>query len=201
MNERVIDVSELDDAPAGRAAPVYWGMWGLITVEATVFASLITTYMYLRLNADAWPPDGVDPPELLLPTVNTAILLGSMPFVYFADRAVRRGDQRRLALWLLASTAAAIAFLSIKVVEYTHLGFRWDSHAYGSIVWTLSGFHAAHVTALVLKTVVLIAWAIRGLATRERLVAVEVNGLYWYFVAAVWLPIYVVLYLVPRWLP
>jgi cytochrome c oxidase subunit III len=196
----VLDVSALRVDRSGREAPIYWGMWGLILIEVAVFASLISSYLYLRLNAIEWPPGGVDPPEVLLPTINTGLLLISIYFVHVADRAVRAARNRALVLALTASTVLAIVFLVIKAVEYGHLGFRWDSHAYGSAVWTLTGFHALHMVTIVLKTIVIVILAVRGYFTPERNISLQVNGLYWHFVAVVWIPIYVVVYLSPRFL-
>lgn len=194
-----IDVSHLGVHHNGREAPLYWGMWGLIAIEATVFASLISTYLYLASVSTDWPPAGVDPPKLLLPTVNTVVLLSSSWFVAKADRAARRGEQRWLRVGLGIATALAFVFLAIKVVEYgTEVPYRWDSHAYGSIVWTLTGFHTAHVIALVLKTAIVEVLALRGYFDHERNLGVQTQGLYWHFVVAAWIPIYAVLYLSPR---
>ncbi len=60
-------------------------------------------------------------------------------------------------------------------------------------------FHSTHVTVVVLKTTVLavLAWG-GGYFSRTNRIGVTVNGLYWYFVSAIWLPLYFVLYWSPR---
>lgn len=179
-------------------APLWWGMWGLITIEATVFAALIVSYFYLRHAAPEWPLGNLEAPELLLPTINTVILLASSVPVYWGDQGIRRGQRTRLVIgWVLASVLA-VAFLVIKFVELSGLEYRWYTNAYGSIYWTMIGFHTAHVTALLLKTVVVLYFAIRGHFTESRNVGVQINGLYWHFVVAVWIPIYLTLYISPR---
>jgi cytochrome c oxidase subunit III len=198
MTAPEVDVRALPVKSSGRSPPVYWGMWGLMVVEATVFASLLSSYFYLHLVASEWPPAGVKPPELLLPTVNTVILLASGYFVHRADAGIREGDTRWLKLGLAAGIVLALAFLVIKVVEYGGLDYRWDSHVYGSIVWTITAFHTAHVVALVLKTAVVEVLAFRGYFDADRNIGVQVNGLYWNFVVAVWIPIYAALYFAPR---
>lgn len=194
----VIDASRFGVFNNGPRSPLYWGMWGLMTVEAIVFASLLSSYFYLYLGAGEWPPAGAKAPDLLLPTVNTAVLLASAWFVHKADSGIRRGDERWLKLGLGIGVVLALVFLGVKVYEYGHLSYRWNSHAYGSIVWTVTGFHSAHVVGLVLKTVVVEILAFRHYFTRERNLGVQVNGLYWNFVVAVWIPIYAVLYLAPH---
>ncbi|HUF34568.1 MAG TPA: cytochrome c oxidase subunit 3, partial [Gemmatimonadales bacterium] len=90
------------------------------------------------------------------------------------------------------------AFLAIKYVEYSGLSYDWSSHAYGSITWTMSGFHAAHVMGVLLKGLVVEALAWKGHFTRERRLGVQINGLYWHFVVVVWIPLYFTLYWSPR---
>lgn len=194
---RVIDVSGFSIHGMGTSAPLYWGIWGLILIEAMVFGTLLSSYFYLRLVAPAWPPAGTGRPELLLPTVNTVVLLASSYFVYKADTGIKRGDTRWLKLGLGVGIALALIFLAIKYIEYNGLEYRWNSHAYGSIVWATTGFHTAHVLALVLKTMAVLYFALRGYFNSERNLGVQVNGLYWNFVVAVWIPIYAVLYLSP----
>jgi cytochrome c oxidase subunit III len=193
-----VDVRDIDVARHGREPPIYWGVWGLVIIEAVVFASLVSTYFYLWLLADDWPPDGTSPPSLLLPTINTGVLLASIPFVRISDQAVRAGRRGKLVFGLVASLSLAIVFLAIKAVEYSKMGFRWDSHAYGSIVYALTGFHALHVIALVLKTTIVIVLAARGYFKPWRDVGVQVNGVYWYFVIAVWIPLYLIIFISPR---
>jgi cytochrome c oxidase subunit 3 len=193
-----IDASQYPDYSYGLQAPVWWGMVGLVAVEATVFATLIVSFFYLKTGHVAWPPDGTSPPELLLPTIATVLLLASVLPVYYSDKAIKRDDAGPLKVWPLASIALALAFLAIKAYEYSHIGFWWDTHAYGSVVWTMIGLHTAHVLAVILKTLVIVYLARRDYFHHQRRIGVTVNGLYWYFVALVWLPLYATIYLGSR---
>lgn len=196
-----VDVREIDVTRQGREPLIYWGIWGLVIVEAIVFGSLVSTYFYLQVVAGEWPPAGTSPPSLLLPTINTGVLLASIPFIRISDQAVRAGHRGRLVFGLAVSLTLALVFLVIKGIEYSHLDFRWDSHAYGSAVYALTGFHAAHMIVLVLKTIVVITLAVRGYFRPWRDVGVLVNGLYWYFVIVIWIPLYLIVFISPRVLP
>ena len=199
MNTRVVaDVRGLTPYQHSTRATLWWGMLGIIAIELTVFAGLVTTYFYLKLGAAEWPPGGTPQPELLLPTIGTLLLLASSPVIHWADTGIRAGKQRRLAIGMLGGALLASAFLVIKFIEYSHVPYRWDDHAYGSIVWTIIGFHSAHVMALLLKTVVVDVLAWRGYFDAERRLGVTINGLYWHFVVAIWVPLYLVLYWSPR---
>jgi len=184
----------------GSKAPIWWAMLVLIAIESTVFATLLTSYLYLRFTAPAWPPPPIPLPDLLLPTLNTLILLGSGVAVYIASNAIRRGDARRLKIWLGIGVAMEVVFLSVKIVDMAaRQEYDWTSHAYGSIVYLVDGFHTLHVVVAILMGAVAEVHALRGYFTAERRLGIQAVNLYWQFVAIVWIPVYVVLYLVPRW--
>jgi cytochrome c oxidase subunit III len=194
----VADYSGFRPYQEGPNAPLFWGMNGMILIEAMVFGSLVSAYFFLRAQSPEWPPGGTEPPKLLLPTINTLVLIASSFVLHWADTGIRKGDKRRLFRGLLAASALAAVFLILKVVEYSEVPYRWDTHAYGSVVWTIVGFHSAHVLSLMLKTVVVATLSSREYFTSERRLGVTINGIYWHFVVAVWIPLYIVLYWVPR---
>ena len=195
---QTIDVGHLSRFNYGPQAPLWWGFIGILLIEATVFATLIASYFYLRMGEPHWPPAGVNEPELLLPTINAFLLIISSFFVHWADKSVNRNENWKLVTGLSAGVILAFIFLGLKVWEYSDVEYRWDSHAYGSIVWGITGFHSIHVLSLVLKTVVVILLGLRGYFNSQRRLGVTVNGLYWHFVVAVWIPLYFVLYWSPR---
>jgi len=195
-----IDVSGLSRYNFGSEAPLWWGFVGMIVVESTVIATLVSSYFYLKMGAVSWPPAGTAPPELLLPTINTLILVASTFAMHWADTSIDRGEQRQLVAGLVTGVILATVFLGIKAYEYSHTPYDWTTHSYGSIVWGISMFHAAHVLSVVLKTVFVTYLAVRGYFHQQRRLGVTVNGLYWHFVVAVWIPLYVVIYWSPRFL-
>jgi cytochrome c oxidase subunit 3 len=68
-------------------------------------------------------------------------------------------------------------------------------------VITLLGLHTVHlVTDLYDSAVLTVLMFTRHGDTGRRYVDVAENAIYWNFVIYVWLPIYVLLYLAPRWL-
>jgi cytochrome c oxidase subunit III len=199
LREKVVaDVRRFSPYNFRTQGPIWWGMWGLIVVETTVFASLIASYFYLGSSYPEWPPTGVKRPELLLPTLASLVLFASSLPMHWADQASTEGESRKLAHNLAASIALAVVFLVLKYIEYSKVEYRWDSHVYGSIVWAIVMFHSTHVTALVLKTIIVASLAWRGFFNRQRRLGVTANGLYWHFVVLVWLPLYLVLYWSPR---
>ncbi|MDQ0587829.1 heme/copper-type cytochrome/quinol oxidase subunit 3 [Variovorax paradoxus] len=82
--------------------------------------------------------------------------------------------------------------------EFAALHTRWDSNAYGSVVWTLLCLHTVHLLTDTYDTAVLDVLLFTGPMEGQRFVDVSENALYWYFVVLSWLPIYAVIYVVPR---
>ncbi len=200
MTQRLaLDVSDYPALVHGPRGSLWWGMLGLVIIEVVVFGMLIVSYFYLKFHSPFWPPAGEELPQFLLPTINTLVLIGSSLAIGYADHSIsEKGDQRGLRIGLIGSFVLGLAFVVLKVVEYADVGYFWDSHAYGSVVWTMIVFHSSHVVSVLMKTVVVLTLAYRGYWTQERCQGVKVNGLYWHFVVVIWIPLYITIYVVPR---
>jgi cytochrome c oxidase subunit III len=185
---------------SGPRAPGWWGILFLIFIEIMVFGSLMMSYYYLSAGEPRWPPAGIDPPDLLLPSLNSLILLATAVPIYWATRRIRRGDRTGLLIGLGLAIIMGIVFLALKWVEYSNLDYNWATNAYGSIVWTMTGFHAVHVLAVVLKTAAIWVVGWQGYFNERRYVAVDGNSVYWYFVIGIWIPLYLTIYIASRFL-
>jgi cytochrome c oxidase subunit III len=190
---RAIDVSGLRSYAFGHSSLMWWGTWGMMAIEGTVFALAIATYFYLRSHQDVWPMS-VLPPDLLWGTINTVVLLASAVPNHLAKKAGEQLNLQGVRRWLVVGILFGVVFLSIRVMEFATLNVRWDSSAYGSIVWTLMGFHTVHLATDVADTIVLAVLFFTGPLEGKRFVDVAENSMYWYFVVWVWLPIYFVVY-------
>ena len=181
----------------------WWGMWGLIATEAMLFGSLLASYFYLRFRSGTagWPPDGIHPPELVLPLVMSAILWSSSLPVHIADRAIRRGNQRLLRLGLLAGFLLGATFLGMQVlVEYPKVlaEFHPSTNAYGSLFFTITGFHGFHVVVGLLISLWTQMRARQGAFDEHRHVTVQNFAMYWHFVDVVWLFVLLTVYISPH---
>jgi cytochrome c oxidase subunit III len=177
------------------SAPLYWGMLLLILIEVVLFAGLIVSYFYLRFYAPEWPLGGISKPDLLLPSISAVVLFLSSAPMYWADSNIKKGNVRNLKIGLLLSLFLGITFLVLKGIEYFGYDYNWATNAYGSITWTIAGFHSAHVISVCLKVAVVFAAASAGYFSEERNLGVRINGLYWHFVVIIWVPLFFTLYL------
>lgn len=188
-----VDVSGLPSYAFSHHSLMWWGTMGLIAIEGTVFALAIATYFYLRSHSSTWPMS-VLPPELLWGTVNTAVMAASAAPNHLAKKAAEAQDVHGVRLWLWVCIGFGAMFLGVRVMEFAALNVRWDSNAYGSIVWILLGLHTAHLATDVADSTVLAVLFHTGPLVGKRFVDVSENSGYWYFVVLSWLPIYFTIY-------
>jgi len=197
VGAKALDVRHLPSFGFSVRSLMWWGTAGLMLIESTVFGLAIVMYFYLRSHVERWPMT-TPPPELLWGTLNTAVLLASAWPNHLAKRAAERLDRRAVQLWLSVCLAFGFAFLALRGFELTALNVRWDTDAYGSIVWLLMALHTTHLVTDTWDTTVLDALFFTGPLEGKRYVDVSENAVYWYFVIFSWLPIYAVVYLAPR---
>jgi len=188
------------------------GVWIFLATEVLFFGPLFFGYLYVRVHYPEAAAAASRHTDLVLGTVNTALLLTSSLCVALAGV---RAEAERAAGWLLGiAIALGLAFLALKGVEYhkefgEHLfpdrsfapadgGAPAHRHAmqlFFILYFAMTALHALHMLA----GIALLAWA--GLALRAnkaRAQHVELVGLYWHFVDAVWIFLYPLLYLVGR---
>jgi heme/copper-type cytochrome/quinol oxidase subunit 3 len=192
----------LPEYGVGPRSFAWWGMVWLIATEATLFAILLASYFYLRFRSGPeWPPDGIHPPELELPLLMTAILWSSSIPVHMAEKGIERGDQQRLKGGL------AVGFLLGAVFLLITLGVEWPetlheftprTNAYGSMFFTITGFHATHVFVGLSVSLWTQVRARQGAFDEKRHVSVQNFAMYWHFVDIVWLFVLLSLYISPH---
>ncbi|MEO7003091.1 MAG: cytochrome c oxidase subunit 3 [Ktedonobacterales bacterium] len=180
--------------PQGRGFGWY-GMVFFLASEAVFFANLIASYLYLRVRAGGSWPVHINTGELLLPAVNTLILLSSSFPMHFAARAITRGNKTALRNGVFLTAILGAIFLGGQAYEYTHASFGPGTDIFGSVFFTLTGFHGAHVTAGVIFLLITAARAARGDFTKERHFMVTAAEMYWHFVDAVWVLLFALIYL------
>jgi heme/copper-type cytochrome/quinol oxidase subunit 3 len=179
----------------GSREPLFWGLSLLIVIESGGLALLLASYFYLSGNEPSWPPPGVRGAPLWPALLGTGVLLVTALTQHRINLAARAGDLRGMRLWLVLSTAIAAVFIALRFVEFKQLPFYWDSHAYGSIVWVIIGYHTVHALTGVVENLMLIALLFRGPVERKHALDVQLSGLYWYFMVAAWLPCFASIYL------
>jgi cytochrome c oxidase subunit 3 len=201
MSARRIDVSHLPTLAFGLRDPVSWGVLGLIAIESTMVVLLVATYLYLRANFQAWPPNQPGfAPTGLAAALAIAAVLSAIPTHLTNVAAVRR-RLRPMRGWLLVATVLVAAMVVLRAWEFHALPFRWDAQAHGSVFWMLLGLNTFHILGGLVENAVLLTILFRGPLEAKLFVDIQSSGYYWYFVVVTSVMIVALLYLEPLLVP
>lgn len=201
-----------------------WSMAWFIFSEVMFFAAFFGSLWYTReistiqlSNLDhqwllwpdfsgAWPnfgPAGTIAPfetvgPFWLPTINTALLLTSGATLTVAHHALRASHRSKAIFWLALTVFLGFAFVLCQAYEYIHaysdLNLRFNSGAYGSLFYMLTGFHGFHVILGATFLTVILFRLIKGHFTAEHHFGFEGAAWYWHFVDVVWLGLFIFVY-------
>lgn len=171
-----------------------------VATEATMFASLLTSYLFLGTANAGWPPAGIERPTLVLAPIMTLILLASSATMFWAERGIKNGARGRLRLGVGLTMILGVIFLGMQGVEYHDKLEKlkpWEN-SYAATFYTITSFHALHVITGLLLLGYIEMRAFLSHFDDEHHLAVKNVGLYWHFVDVVWLFVFATLYLSPR---
>ena len=193
------DVSALPTHAFSHRSLTWWGIMAFMVIEGSFFALAIVAYFFLMAQEQQWAPGPWQPPGLVAGTLFTLVMLLSEIPNSMIKKAAENYDVATARQLLPVMTAIGLLLLVIRGFEFNSLHVLWYESAYGSIIWALLFLHTTHIVTDWGDTVVL--WRLmktpHGKDPR-RLVDTEENALYWRFVWLAWLPIYVLIYWVPR---
>ncbi|MBC1261353.1 heme-copper oxidase subunit III [Synechococcus sp. BSF8S] len=183
---------------AGQEAHPDHRMFGLATflvADGMTFAGFFAAYLTFRA-VNPLPADAIYELELILPTINTVLLVLSSFTFHRAAKELRHDQLGPCRLWLLITAGLGLAFLAGQMVEYFSLPFGLTDNLYASTFYALTGFHGLHVSLGALM-ILIVWWQARtpGRFTADHHFGVEAAELYWHFVDGIWLVLYGILYL------
>jgi cytochrome c oxidase subunit III len=183
-----------DNRLAVRGHALILGVILFLASELMFFAAWFAAYFALRGHTAQWPPPDVhlDPVD---PTIGTVVLGSSSLLVILAIRAIHREDAEWARAWLLGVIACGTAFLALTFHDWSKNTFTIASHAYGSVHYGITGFHAAHVFAGLIMLTYLSAGVRRPGFIGANAAGAEAISYYWHFVFIVWLGIWSMIYL------
>jgi cytochrome c oxidase subunit 3 len=195
---KTLDVSELKPWDISSQAPLWWGQVTIVVIEGMMFSIVIAAYLYTRLRVDVWPPPGDQFPHLTLPTVALIPLLLSALAGYWASEAAKKNDRGGMIRNLVLNLVLAGIFFVMRLIEWRSLNFNWQTDVQGSYVWAFLGLHTFDFIADAMFTVVMLVIILSGRYGENQRLGVHVDTIVWYFVVAIWIPIYVIIYWGPR---
>jgi cytochrome c oxidase subunit 3/cytochrome o ubiquinol oxidase subunit 3 len=175
------------------------GMVCLIIAEAAIFIIFVVAYVYYLGKSLTGPT----PREVLdLPIVTSICLLSSSVTVHYAVAALHHGKQALCSLWLAATVLLAAIFLGgtahewYQLIYHDHLTIQ--TNLFGTTFFSLVGLHATHVVVGLCMLTLALIFSLTGSMTSKHTEKLEVLSLYWHFVDAVWIIVFLVVYVLGR---
>ncbi len=175
-----------------------WGMLLFILTEAALFLMLFFSYSYLaHASRGPWPPE---PPKLMLALVMLVVLLSSSAVLHLGERAEKNGRTGTARAFMGATILMGIGFLVLQTLEYRdHLKtLTPTTNAYGSIFYTITSFHAAHLLLGLCMLLYVLVLPQIGPGQKPPHRSLHNASLYWHFVDLVWVLIVALLYVAPN---
>jgi cytochrome c oxidase subunit III len=189
------------------------GMWTFLVTEVMFFGGMFLGYAVYRSIYSETFIEASNHLDIVLGTVNTAVLIASSLTVAMAVHAAQESKQRALLGFLLLTMLLGLVFLGIKFTEYYH---KYEEHLipgwtfqYGgenplraaiffSFYFAMTGMHALHMVIGIGIFSVLSLNAWRGRYSEIYYTPVELAGLYWHFVDIIWIFLFPLFYLLGR---
>ncbi len=172
-----------------------FGLVLFLVAEGMIFFGLFAAYLTFRA-VNSLPPEQMPELELLLPGVNTGILLSSSLVINRAQAAIRRDDVAGVQRAFGITAAMGAIFLVGQLYEYSQLSFGLKDNLFASTFYVLTGFHGLHVLVGLLA-ILAVLWRSRrpGHYSSRSHFGIEAAEYYWHFVDIVWVILFVLLYL------
>jgi heme/copper-type cytochrome/quinol oxidase subunit 3 len=171
-----------------------------IGADVMFFAGLIGAFVVFRFGAESWPPPGQPRLPLGVTAVNTAMLLCSGWTMMQTWRRLTKWNRQHVINSLTVTAVFGSIFLLVQGYEWLRLisfGLTLSSGVFGATFYVLIGCHAVHVLgALIwLLTVAMKLNFKPNHYGPQRYVGIQLVGMYWFLVVALWPILYGLVYL------
>lgn len=201
-----LDVATLPPIGFDTKAPIWWGNTLLLMIETAMFGILVALYFSVIQNTSPFPPPRVDrlpvlydsAPDLTLPIIGLIVLLASLVPGIWLDVSARRRNVPAIKIGLALTLTFNIAAFFIRYYEFDSLHFKWNDNAYGSILWILLGMHLFHIIVMGCEDIYLFIWTLAKGVDEKHALDLTVTATYWYWIVAVWVLLFPMIYILPR---
>jgi cytochrome c oxidase subunit 3/cytochrome o ubiquinol oxidase subunit 3 len=178
------------------------GMIAFLVTEAAFFSTLLMAYVYFLRQVGESMPSPAEVFDLPLAIGATICLLSSSFTIHLAEKALHHGQQQAFLGWWGLTIALGIIFLGGTALEWQSLivehHLTISRNMFGTVYFTLVGFHALHVTMGVFVMSIVLGLGLRRQVTSANPTGVQLVSWYWHFVDVVWVLVFTLVYVVGR---
>jgi heme/copper-type cytochrome/quinol oxidase subunit 3 len=175
----------------------------LVFTEIFFFLSLIMAYVYMVYYGDTRSTREIHSLHISTTGIFTFILVSSSFTFYIAERNYLKGNLKQLKFWLIITMVLGGIFLFGQGNEYYHLineQITLGASVFGTNFFTLTGFHGFHVFVGLVLLAILLTMTLLGDFNTGNSTVIQTVGIYWHFVDAVWIVVFTVVYVLPRFM-
>ncbi len=195
MSDAAYEQRSLPVGGVGRIGVGWWGVLCVIATEGALFAYLLFSYFYYAVQLDSsWIPE---PPSFRYSVPQVFVLILSSIALWWAERSVTRDRRPHLLYGLAIALLLGVVSLILQFVEWGSKSFTLRSGVYGSVFFTITGVHLAHLAVGLVALLMLVFWSLLGYFDSRRNAPVLVGAAYWHFVVAAGIAVFLTLYVTP----
>ena len=172
------------------------GVWMAIGSILMLFVALISAYIVRSASSNDWHP--VAMPKVLW--LSTTLILISSATIEAARRSLKRQQDSGYARWLTGTVVLGVAFVVSQLIAWRQLvrqGVYLASNPYNSFFYLFTGAHGLHLLGGLCALGYLLVGTRKKRATLEgelrRLAAAEAATVYWHFMDALWVGLFLLL--------
>ncbi len=186
----------MDDAPnRGFMHPKKFGVY-LFAVTITMAFAALSSALIVRKAEGNWLQFGL-PPQMLWSTITIIV---SSATLFLAQYAVKRDMISRVKLGMSLTTALGFLFCAFQVLAAINLidnQIFWTgptSNPAGSFVYVLAGLHIFHVFIGIVYLLIILIRSLRNEFNSTNTLGIEMCAVFWHFLGALWVYLYLFLY-------
>jgi cytochrome c oxidase subunit 3 len=185
------------------------GMWFFLFTELLFFGGMFLLYSVYRYRYPGDFHTAAMGENIVIGSINTAVLLTSSLFIALSISAIEKGNRRLSVLLQILTILLGLVFLVNKYFEWTEKIFRGiypnspillnqgkGEILFFSLYYVMTGIHGLHVFIGTIVISFMVVFTLKGVITRENFSKLENTGLYWHFVDIVWIYLFPLFYLI-----
>ncbi len=171
-----------------------WGLLTFLASESLMFGGFFATYLFFRGITPVWPPAGTEV-ELLVPAINTVILVSSSFVIHLGDIAIKKNNLTGMRLWYGITAIMGAIFLAGQIYEYMNLGYGLTANVFANCFYITTGFHGLHVfVGLIFILGAIWRSFTPGQYSASQHTEIEMVEIYWHFVDIIWIVLFTLVY-------
>jgi cytochrome c oxidase subunit III len=174
------------------------GMWVGLASVTMMFTSLSSAYIVRANSANDWI--ALPMPRVLI--ASTILIMVSSVTLELARRKLRASLTRAYTQWVAITVVLGLGFLASQLFAWQQLkawGLYVSTNPHSSFFYLLTGAHAVHLAGGLFGVVFLwqrSRWITTdALTLKKRLASADAVSIYWHFMDALWIYLFLLLFL------